>query len=356
MNSSLLTRSYLFIIIIGIGCVVSDAVAEDRYLQGYLSAILEHQLGWNSDSYRLKVEESYAIIRIRQIDHQKLVRAKEEFSKVPQLVGFDFLEDNNTEESPSRWIHYPRGDYFIPMIADVREPQFFVSFVQTKADHDDFLMGMVGLGQNFGLYRWPTPGSGDGWQLSFFAGLFSQFNMDTTSDDLLNSDYIVGFPLSFRRGNFSGRFRLLHLSSHLGDELLLSGQAPPRVNLSVEAIDMTLAYDIGNWRGVIGALKIVSHDPSDLEERIFGLGLDYRNPTPVIGNSRFIAGIYTEWVEEIDWDSGLSLKFGLEVGQTYPQRHGTRYMFEAYKGFSPFGQFFVTDIEYYGVGVYFDFN
>lgn len=31
-----------------------------------------------------------------------------------------------------------------------------------------------------------------------------------------------------------------------------------------------------------------------------------------------------------------------------------RVMLEAYDGFVPFGQFFGEDVEYYGIGVYFD--
>jgi len=102
-------------------------------------------------------------------------------------------------------------------------------------------------------------------------------------------------------------------------------------------------------------MKIVSHDPSYLEERALMTDVDYRNPTPILGNSRFIAGIKTTWLEDADWNNGTSLKFGLETGQTYPVRHGTRIMFEAYKGLIPFGQFYTLAIEYYGMGIYLDF-
>lgn len=84
-------------------------------------------------------------------------------------------------------------------------------------------------------------------------------------------------------------------------------------------------------------------------------GIDYRNQTPIFGNSRFNAGIKTTWREDVDRDNGTSLKFGLEIGQTYPVRHGTRIIFETYKGLIPFGQFHTLDIEYYGMGVYLDF-
>jgi hypothetical protein len=51
--------------------------------------------------------------------------------------------------------------------------------------------------------------------------VFAQFDLDSTSDDLLNADYVVGLPLTFRRAGFSARGRFYHQSSHLGDELLL---------------------------------------------------------------------------------------------------------------------------------------
>jgi len=336
---------------------IQIAKADDNYLQGYLSAILEQQLGWNIDSYHLNVEDSVATIIIKKKNSEKISDAKKAFSTVPGLVDFNFVEsaDADIEIIPS-YIHYPRGDYFIPPIADVKEPQFFLSFVETRGRAEDILIGSVGLGHNFGLYRWPASTSGDGFQLSFFGALFSQFNMDAASDDLLNSDYLVGFPLSFRQGSFSGRVRFFHQSSHLGDELLISGSAPERVNLSVEVIDFLLAYDIGHWTGMIGALKIISHDPSIIKEHGVNAAINYRNPTPILGNSRFLAGISTSWIEDINWKSGTSFKAGLEIGQSYPHRRGVRIMFEAYKGFVPFGQFYTTDLEYYGLGMYFDFN
>ncbi|HEY9052392.1 MAG TPA: DUF1207 domain-containing protein [Gammaproteobacteria bacterium] len=339
------------------GLLVTNAFADDAYLRGYLGGILEQKLNWETNEYDIKVKDSVATIIYKNKSTENIDNAKEIFARVPLLVDFNFIEENDASTGllPS-YIHFPQRDYFKPLIANVKEPQFFVTFAQAQDDQNDILVGLVGLGQNFGLYRWPSSSSGDGWQLSFFAGLFSQFNMDSPSDDLLNSDYLVGLPLSFRYGQFSGRFRLFHQSSHLGDELLLSGNAPERINLSIEAIDALLAYDIGYWTGMIGFTKIISHNPSDIEEHVITAGINYRNPTPVLGNSRFIAGISTTWIEDVNWNSGTSFKAGLEIGQSHPRRYGTRIMFEAYKGLSPFGQFYTSDVEYYGAGIYFDFN
>ena len=335
------------------------AYADDNYIQGYLSAILEQKLGWQQNSYHLKVKNSVATITIKNKNKnsEHVAEAKRLFAEVVMLVDFSFIGEGDAGAATlPAYIQYPRGDYYKPLIADVKESQFFISFVQTRDDQDDVLVGAVGLGQNFGLYRWPGAASTDGWQLNFFLTLLSQFNMDEKSDDLLNSDYLVGLPLSFRYGKLSGRIRFYHQSSHLGDELILSGNGPEPVNLSFEALDVSLAYDLGFWTGMIGALKIVSHNPSNIEERGILAGINYLHPVPMLANGRFVAGISTNWLEDVNWNSGTSFKAGLEIGQSYPRRYGTRFMFEAYKGFTPFGQFYTSDIEYYGLGVYFDFN
>ena len=115
-------------------------------------------------------------------------------------------------------------------------------------DEDDILAAAVGAGHVFGLYRWAGNASGEGWQLSAFGTVFSQFNLDAPSSDLINTDFLAGIPLSYRRGRFATRFRLFHQSSHLGDELLLSGRAPERKNLSVEIADVLASGEWGNWR------------------------------------------------------------------------------------------------------------
>jgi len=350
-------RKSLIYVFLFLSFISFSSYGDDNYLKGYLSSILEQQLNWQEGTYSIEVIDSVATIIVKDIKCEEVLQARQALSKVSLLTDYNFINDTESEfdQLPS-YIHYPRGDYFKPVIADIKEPQFFISLMKMNAGPEDFMLGSVGLGQNFGLYRWPISESNSGVQLNFYMSLFSQFNMDTSSDDLLNSDYFVGFPLSFRHGKISGRLTFYHQSSHLGDEFLLSGNAPPRVNLSFEAFDLRIAYDIANWRGVIGATKIISHDPPDLGERRALVALDYRGSKPVFNNSRFIAGIQTSWDEELDWGSGTSLKFGIEVGQNYPHRQGTRIMLEAYRGFIPFGQFYAENTEYYGVGMYFDLN
>jgi len=58
------------------------------------------------------------------------------------------------------------------------------------------------------------------WEVAIAAGLFSQFNMASATNDLIDADYRIGLPLTYRRGAFASRFQLYHQSSHLGDPVV----------------------------------------------------------------------------------------------------------------------------------------
>ena len=248
---------------------------------------------------------------------------------------------------------FPVGDVFGPLVADPKEPRFFVSLVELQQDDpgtEDITAGLVGLGTTFGLYRWSGENEQKGWQLSFFGAAFSQFNLDAESEDLLNTDYQVGIPLTYKAGRFSARARLYHQSSHLGDEFLLSGAAPDRLNLSIEVIDLLLAWNWDGLRGYAGGGYAIGVDPNELERGIYHAGIDYRSR-----NSGVIAGVDIQWLEEVDWNSGTSVMVGYAFGRKHPVRRGVSLRLVAYDGVAPFGQFFTDDIEYYGAGLYFEF-
>src|SRR5712692_11646747 len=103
---------------------------------------------------------------------------------------------------------------FEPLLADPQEPQFFATYLWARSPRLASRLGSVGFGQTIGLLR------GDSWQLAIAAGAFSQFNMQATTNDLINTDYLVGLPLAYQRGASAARLRLYHQSSHLGDEYM----------------------------------------------------------------------------------------------------------------------------------------
>lgn len=328
----------------------------DDFLRGYITSVLERDLKWERDSYNLEVQYGIATLRIIEGGPERQGQAENVLARVDSLKDFRIVVGPQGVERTTRHprVPFPRDDIFRPLVADPKEPQIFVTLAQVDTVRDQFAAALVGVGGTFGLMRWPGESVTEGWQLDWFVGVFSQFNLDESSQDLINTDYVVGLPLTYRRGDFSTRLRLLHQSSHLGDEFILGRTAPERINLSVEAVDATLAYDWGGWRGYGGGGYLIRRDPDDLKEQWLRAGFDYVGSTRRLLNGRLIGGVDMQWFEETDWDAGISLKVGLAYGGASPDRRGIRVMLEAYDGFVPFGQFFGDDIEYYGIGAYFD--
>ncbi|MGE0467733.1 MAG: DUF1207 domain-containing protein [Steroidobacteraceae bacterium] len=112
-------------------------------------------------------------------------------------------------------------------------------------------------------YRIHENGAGMNWQFGIADAVFAQFGLERPSSDLINADYVIGLPLAWRRDDWSGRMRLYHQSSHLGDEFLLNTQ-PQRVNLSFEAIEAIIAHDFGGLRMYGGGEYLIDRDPRDL--------------------------------------------------------------------------------------------
>ena len=251
----------------------------------------------------------------------------------------------------------PVGDLFKPLIADLKQPRFFISYHRYRYSDETINISSVGVGESFGLYRAVDTGDDSGWQVSFEGGLLAQFNLDTSSKDLLNTDYFAGVPISYRTGALSWRANLYHQSSHLGDEYLLHATTR-RVEFSYEALNVTGSYELHEWRGYLGGEVIFRKEPHDLKTLAGQAGIEYYGSSPLWGRGVPVGGIDLKIAEEHDWAVNTSVSAGLEFRGDPPGDHRyIRFMLDGYAGFNPHGQFYTENmrISYYGVGVYWGF-
>lgn len=250
----------------------------------------------------------------------------------------------------------PQGDLFAPLLADPKEPRFAMSLRTERPDGDDAqTAGVTSFGETFGLYRRPNGGNGDGLQLNLAAGIFAQFDMDGYSNGLVNADYQIGLPATWRSGAISARARIYHQSSHLGDEYILKNRLRERENYNYDAAELMLSGDAGGARLYLGGEYLFSRQPDELEPWLVHAGAEYRSPEPVIGDARLVAGMDLKSWQENDWKAGVSLICGLELPS--PTAHGrmVRLQLEYYEGFGPYGQFFDVEMRSIGGGVAFSF-
>ena len=254
----------------------------------------------------------------------------------------------------------PRGDVFCPLIADPKSIRSFVSYQRGEADDFAKDIAAVGIADQFGFFRIGGSNAGNGVQLGLQGAVFAQFDAGTSSYDLLNSDFIIGLPLTFRAGGFSGRARVYHQSSHLGDEFLLRPTRPERENLSFESAELLLSQDVNALRVYAGGEVFFRRDPEDLPEHLLHGGVELR-PRGTIGfgptaRARFVAAGDVKAIDEDEWRIGVSARAGIEVGRPREgEVPGRRWslLVELYQGPSPYGQFHRSSISLYGLGFHF---
>jgi hypothetical protein len=247
----------------------------------------------------------------------------------------------------------PGGNLFEPPIADPRWPRFSIGYRYFTDEARN--VASATFGETIAVYR--DRGRYDGlWEVGFQAGVFSIFDLDSQSFDLVNSDFFVGLHAAYRIGDLSTFFRVLHQSSHLGDEFLLRNRID-RINLSFEGLDLKLSYTLFDWLRLYGGGAYLFHrDPADLKPWSTQGGIELQTPWRFFADSaRFVTALDLQNREENKWGTEVSVRSGLQFER--PQGFGRRIslLFEYYKGHSPNGQFFNRKVEYFGPGLYLDF-
>lgn len=296
------------------------------------------------------------------------------FEVPPARVDCRYSAIPSTAEKPGsrEGVLLPDGDVFRPLLADQREPRFYADYMRvdlegssdvlSEGHGEHFNAALVAFGGSFGIWGLRQPHGCDGLQVSLFGVVFSQFNLDTSSFDLINSDYLVGPQVTLRWGRWSGRVRFYHQSSHLGDEFLLNygvEHGVQRQDLSFEIVDALLSVEDEWWRlyGGGGLVVLSGNDP-DLKEEpgLVQWGLELRGPGWRLMNTqlRLVSGASFSSVQATDWEVNTSVNGGLEWAA--PGGGNRARLLLAYNnGAVPFSQFFFMRSEIFGVQLQFEF-
>jgi hypothetical protein len=255
------------------------------------------------------------------------------------------------------FVLFPQGGVFCPLVADPKQVRSFASYLRgefprvTGAKN----VGSVGVGDGVRFFRYGWREPGEGIQLGLDAAVFTQFDLGTPSADLMNADYIVGLPLTFRVASFSGRVRVYHQSSHLGDELVAHAKTEiTNQELSFEAVEMILSQELWPLRIYAGGDYLFHRSPSALDAYVAHAGAELR-VGPARG-PRFVAALDVKASQQRDWKAAYSVRSGIEIAYWHDPAHPPRVwaiVGEYYEGPSPYGQFFLDETRFYGFGFHF---
>ena len=245
------------------------------------------------------------------------------------------------------------GVAFRALLADPKEPQFFAAYLWERSPRLAPRLGSVGFGQTIGVVNTGT------WQVAIAAAVFSQFNLARPTADLMNTDYRVGLPLTYRHAGLTTRVQLYHQSSHLGDEYMVYANAQ-RVDLTFEAAELLLSEQLAAWRVYGGGEYLFTHSPADLRPGLLHGGVEYRQPGVLVhlgrlATGRVVAALDAKSFQDRGWDVGWSAITGLELGDPLARAHrgGWRWsvLLRAYTGPAPYGEFFRDRVASLGVGL-----
>jgi hypothetical protein len=355
--------SGLFFLALFFPCDCGAAQASDEFIRGYATAILQRDFQITAET--LRVQSGIIYIRGLETSDDMRDRLKSSLSSIEGVRQVMVVEDSGiapTEGNPAIAtevnILLPRDLLFKSLLADPRWPHFSASYQQSLQNNHLDGVGSATFGETFSFYRFRGPWNSQ-MEAGLQAGVFSIFDMNADSHDLVNADYYVALPLSLKKDNFSAMSRIFHQSSHLGDEFLLSGQPEQRINLSYEGFDTILSYNLPfGFRIYGGCGYLFDRDPSDLKPWIAQSGLEFRSAGAWLGGAlRPVAAFDLQNFEESDWDENVSLRAGIQLENPDFLSRKLQILIEYYNGSSPNGQFYARNPEeFIGLGFHFFYD
>lgn len=344
----------------------------DPYLEGYIQALVDMHFY----EYRVIVTVKDHHVFLANLPKNELTAASI-LAFVKDLPGVQSVQakELTKEEMKSRekYVEQPRVNgiwfpqttmLFQPLMADPREPYNYAAY-----RYGDKVVGKqaaaVAIGDDFPLFRWRDVFMWHGdLQLGIQGGIWAVFNYKDVPHrngetcELVNTDYFLGFPLTYAYDRWSFRARLYHISSHLGDEFIVNHPSylHKRKNPSYEALEFIASYQLSGHLRVYGGPGIILHSDHTfpmktfytkygVEMRILGQKLYYHQ----LYGTPFLAMELENW-QVRDWEFDFFIKLGYELSKLQGVGRKMRLYIDYHHGHSYEGQFFLEKTQYGEVG------
>lgn len=238
---------------------------------------------------------------------------------------------------------------FKPFIADPRQITYSVGWrfydqVLSKNVID------VSYGDSFGLYEWyaVTPWGGK-LRIDLEGALWAVFAPLQESSPLINADYYVGIPVTYAVDCWQFRWRVFHISSHIGDEFLIK-HAPRgfrRLNPSAEYTDISVSHELTDDIRVYAVLGAMLHQDESFRCGYFyaegGMELRLRGLQHVDTCNRIFRvpflGMHFRYNKVFKNHVDATYVIGYEWAKFYGLCRRLRVFMEYHDGYSAEGQF-----------------
>lgn len=252
---------------------------------------------------------------------------------------------------------------FRPFMADPRQIAFGTGW---RFDDQVLVKNVIPVqyGDSFAFYRWHNvwPWCGD-LQVEIEGALWAVFDPLHESSPLINADYYGGLTVTYAIDCWQFRLRGFHISSHIGDEFLLTHPNFCRRNPSAEYLDFFVSNDFTeDIRFYSGIGYIVAVDDSFNYKRWYGaVGFELRihelgfvNECQCLYGTP-IFGLYARWSREFKHHIDTTWVLGYEFGKFSGIERRLRFFLEYHDGYSVDGQFSKLATNYFAIRVTYGF-
>lgn len=275
---------------------------------------------------------------------------------LPHVHYFDRLLADPLE--PRLGLGLQQTDLFKRAPAGAERPPFTLPDPENAASDVEASAVIGGSIPLWHLKEWPGKG---GIVITAQAAVFARFRIEYPTREDVGQDWLVGMPIEFAYNRFSGRFRIMHRSAHIGDELVEITGAE-RIEFGGEYADFIAAYEIANETRVYGgatynfrsyterlpALRLRGwHDHAQFQAGTDGGWYPWSK-----GRIGLVAGFDWQTTQRTNWRSMFAGAGGIAVRT--PTR-ASRVLLRYFHGPSTVGEFFLTPETVWGIEWVIDF-
>lgn len=251
-----------------------------------------------------------------------------------------------------------------PFIADPRKVGMSAEWRWGEEAIDKRGSGAVSFGDYIGLARWCNPfGWGGALDIGLEGDVWAVFQQTRETAPLVNADYYIAIPVTYGYCNWAFRFRIFHISSHIGDEYLIENPDFVRKNPSSEYLDFFVQWRPSCDFRLYGGVGVIARSDNSFYYRRFyaEYGLEWYLPwfrwwmprSQVLG--RTFTGAHFRTREDNNFEFDGTVVFGYEWSRTYCDFKKIRVYLEYHNGYCLEGQFNRFKDEYVGIAAYYGY-
>ncbi len=227
-----------------------------------------------------------------------------------RLTDWRNLEPNVSGDLPWMWQLMPEGLVWRSYLAGIKEPRLSIFM----ADSSEFgTTWDANLGGRVSLLRYGTPNAyrPEGFEVQIEAAAQPRIWPNKPSAPLIATDYRIGVPIVFARGQWQFKTGYYHISSHLGDEFMLDYEQDypdiQRINYMRDAWMLGIGYYYTDSLRLFAEADWAFGADGGAKPWEFQFGADW---SPAIRGGAPFAAVYGNLRQEFDYGGFFVVQAG----------------------------------------------